>query len=79
MHRISFLGNKKYSDSFLREVIKTRESAWWRFLSSDDTYDPNRVEYDKELMREFYLDEGFAEFRVKSAVAELSPEKTGFT
>lgn len=78
VHRISFLGNKKYTDGFLKEVIKTRESAWWRFLSSDDTYDPGRVEYDKELLREFYLDQGFAEFRVKSAVAELSPEKTGF-
>lgn len=78
VHRIAFLGNKKYTDAFLKEVIKTRESAWWRFLSSDDTYDPGRVEYDKELLREFYLDQGFAEFRVKSAVAELSPEKTGF-
>lgn len=78
VHRIAFLGNKKYTDSFLKEVIKTRESAWWRFLSSDDTYDPGRIEYDKELLREFYLDQGFAEFRVKSAVAELSPEKTGF-
>jgi outer membrane protein insertion porin family len=78
VHNINFLGNKRFSDSNLRSAIKTQESAWYRLFSSDDIYDPHRLEYDKELLREFYLEHGFAEFRVKSAVAELSPNKDGF-
>lgn len=78
VHKISFIGNKHFGSRTLREIIKTRESAWWRILSSDDVYDPHRLEYDKELLREYYLAMGYPEFRVKSAVAELSPEKDGF-
>lgn len=78
VRRISFLGNKHFSSSTLKEIIKTRESAWWRIMSSDDIYDPHRLEYDKELLREYYLAMGYAEFRIKSAIAELAPEKDGF-
>src|SRR5690606_4210045 len=41
-------------------------------------YDPDRITYDRELLRRFYLSEGYAEFRVLSAVAELAPERDGF-
>jgi outer membrane protein insertion porin family len=56
----------------------TREERWYRFLSSADTYDPDRLTYDKELLRRFYLKHGFADFRVTSAVAELTPDRQGF-
>ncbi len=76
--RINFVGNKEYSDSNLREVLQTKEERWYRFLSSDDTYDPDRVNYDRELLRRHYLRHGFADFRVISTVAELSPDREEF-
>ncbi len=75
---IRFVGNKEFDDSRLRGVIRTRETAWWRFLSSDDTYDPDRLTLDRELLRRFYLSEGYADFRVDSAVAELTPDRKNF-
>lgn len=75
---ISFLGNKVFSDGTLRETISTGESAWWKFLSSADSYDPDRLTYDRELLRRFYLSEGYADFRVISAVADLSRDNSAF-
>lgn len=76
--RITFIGNEAYSDGSLRSRIRTSESAWYRFLSSDDRFDPDRLNLDRELLRKFYLSEGYADFRVVSAVAELSPDRDGF-
>jgi outer membrane protein insertion porin family len=75
---IRFVGNKAFSDSELREAIRTKQSRWWRFLSSDDTYDPDRLALDRELLRRFYLSEGYVDFRVQSAVAELTPDREQF-
>jgi outer membrane protein insertion porin family len=76
--RINFLGNKKYSDSDLRGVIVTKESRVYRFLSSNDNYDPDRMDYDQEQLRKFYRNHGFYDFRIVNAVAELAPDKNGF-
>lgn len=78
VQRISFVGNEHFSDGTLRGKIRTSESAWYRFLSSDDRYDPDRLNLDRELLRKFYLSEGYADFRVVSAVAELAPNREGF-
>jgi outer membrane protein insertion porin family len=75
---INFVGNHQYSDGKLRGIIQTKESRWYRFLTSDDSYDPDRLTYDRELLRRFYLTEGYADFRVVSAVAELTPDRDGF-
>lgn len=75
---IRFVGNKTYSDRRLREVVRTKESEWWRFLSKDDTYDPDRLTFDRELLRRFYLSDGFADFRVTSALAELTADRKDF-
>ncbi|MDD3029923.1 MAG: outer membrane protein assembly factor BamA [Alphaproteobacteria bacterium] len=75
---ISFVGNKAFSEGALREAISTSESAWWRFFSTSDYYDPDRLNYDKELLRQFYLNEGYVDFRVLSAVAELTPDRRDF-
>jgi outer membrane protein insertion porin family len=75
---INFIGNDRFSGRKLRGVIQTKESRWWRFLSTDDNYDPDRVTYDRELLRKFYLSQGYADFRVVSAVAELTPAQDGF-
>ena len=76
--RISFVGNEHFRDGSLRGKIRTVESAWYRFLSSDDRFDPDRLNLDRELLRKFYLSEGYADFRVTSAIAELSPDRDGF-
>jgi len=75
---IHFIGNRKFSDSSLREEIRTKESAWYRFFTTDDTYDPDRIGFDRELLRRFYLSEGYADFRTVSAVAELTPSRESF-
>jgi outer membrane protein insertion porin family len=75
---INFVGNKEFSDSTLRGVIDTKESRWYRFFSNADTYDPDRLTYDRELLRKYYLSQGYADFRVVSAVAEMTPDRDGF-
>jgi outer membrane protein insertion porin family len=76
--RISFVGNHAFSESRLRDIIGSREEAWYRFLSSSDTYDPERVNFDKELLRRFYLQKGYADVDIVSATAELAPDKSAF-
>ncbi|MEX1147332.1 MAG: outer membrane protein assembly factor BamA, partial [Sphingomonadales bacterium] len=76
--KINFVGNRVFGNGNLRGEIATRESRWWRFLTSDDTYDPDRLAYDREQLRQYYLSKGYADFRVISAVAELSPDKREF-
>ncbi|MES2033017.1 MAG: POTRA domain-containing protein, partial [Pseudomonadota bacterium] len=75
---INFLGNSEFSDGDLADVIVTEESHWYKFLSSNDNYDPDRIEYDKEQLRKFYRNKGYYDFRIVSAVAELAPDKNGF-
>ncbi|MEM1140621.1 MAG: POTRA domain-containing protein, partial [Pseudomonadota bacterium] len=76
--RISFVGNERYSDAKLRRTISTRQSRWYAFLRSSDIYDPDRVAFDQELLRQFYLSRGYADFKVVSAAAELSPDNSTF-
>lgn len=78
IRRVLFVGNRAFSDSTLRDVIASRESAWWRFLSTADQYDPERLGFDRELLRRFYLRNGYADVEIKSAVAELSADRTTF-
>ncbi len=76
--KINFMGNAIYNNDDLRAILKSRESRWWKFLTSDDTYDPDRTEYDKSLLRDFYRSQGYADFRITSAVTELAPNKEDF-
>lgn len=78
IERISFIGNRRYSDRTLKGEIFTRESAWYRFFSPADTYDPDQLAFDQESLRRFYLKNGYADFRVLSAIAELTPDKDAF-
>lgn len=78
VRRINFVGNRAYSDRTLRGEVVTTEARWWRFFSSNDNYDPDRLEFDREKLREFYADRGYADFRVSSAIAELVPDQSGF-
>lgn len=76
--RITFIGNQAFSDGKLRDTITTEQSGLLSFLSSADVYDPDRLDADRERLRRFYLSEGYADFRVVSAVAELDREQNVF-
>ncbi len=76
--RVNFQGNQQFSTNELRGVVVTKESAFWKFFSSNDNFDPDRVEYDREQLRKFYRNRGFYDFRIISSVAELEPAKNGF-
>ncbi|MCW5772942.1 MAG: outer membrane protein assembly factor BamA, partial [Rhodospirillaceae bacterium] len=78
IRRIRFVGNRYFSDFSLRDEIETKESAWWRFFGTSDVYDPDKLAADREKLRKYYLAHGFAEMRVVSAVAELTPDKNAF-
>lgn len=75
---VNFIGNESFSDRTLRDAIVTSESSWWNFFNRNDNYDPDRIEYDREQLRQFYNNRGYADFRVVSAVAELTPDQSDF-
>jgi len=76
--KINFVGNKNFTSGELRGALLTKESRWWRFFSSNNNYDPDRLEYERDLLRQFYAKNGYADFQVISAVAELTPDRKEF-
>jgi len=78
IRQVNFLGNKSFSDSELKDQIATQEARWWKFFASNDSFDPDRQAFDREQIRRFYLDNGYADFRVVSATAELTPDREDF-
>jgi outer membrane protein insertion porin family len=76
---INILGNTHYSDERLRKEMYTRQSGGvLGFLKSNDTYDPDRLAADQQKLRAFYLTQGYADFRVAQALAELTPDRRDF-
>ncbi len=75
---ITFIGNQAFSDRQLREVITTSESGWLSFLKPTDVYDKDRLNLDRALLRKFYIENGYADIRIISAVADLAPDGEGF-
>jgi outer membrane protein insertion porin family len=78
VRRINIIGNEQFSDGRIRGEMATQEARFYRFFSSSDTYDPDRLAYDQQKLRQFYLTQGYADFRVVSAVAELTPDRRDF-
>ena len=76
--RIAFVGNKAFSESRLKDVVGAREQAWYRFLTTSDTYDPDRMNFDRELLRRYYLRHGYADVEITGATAELAPDRSSF-
>lgn len=75
---IQFIGNRSFSDSQLRDVITTTQQGWFDFLKNQSFYDPDRLSLDRELLRQYYLKNGYADARVVSASADLDRDGTGF-
>jgi outer membrane protein insertion porin family len=78
VRQINIIGNTRFSDGDLIDEMATRPARWYRFFTSNDTYDPDRMAYDQQKLRQFYLTQGYADFRVVSAVAELTPDRQDF-
>jgi outer membrane protein insertion porin family len=76
--KIVFSGNKAFSDQRLKDVIKTGETNWLSFLKSNDIYDPDRIEVDRDLLRRHYLKYGFVDVRIVAATGEYDPNAKGF-
>ena len=76
---INVLGNAQFNDARLRKEMFTRQTGGLLgFLKSNDTYDPDRLAADQQKLRAFYLTQGYADFRVVSALAELTPDRKDF-
>jgi outer membrane protein insertion porin family len=78
VRQINILGNDKFSDGDLRGEMVTKQARLTSFFSSNTSYDPDRLAFDQQKLRQFYLTEGYADFRVVSAVAELTPDQKDF-
>ncbi len=78
IRQINFIGNKEFSDGDLRGGLYSRQARWYRLFTSNDTYDPDRLAADREKLRQHYFTEGYADFRVISAVSELTPDRKDF-
>jgi len=78
VRQINIIGNQVFSDSKLRAQMATKQARLSTFMSSNTSYDQDRMAYDQQKLRQFYLTEGYADFRVTSAVAELTPDKRDF-
>jgi len=75
---INFIGNRAFSDSQLRDIITTTQSGLFDFIKGTNIYDPDRLSLDRELLRQYYLKNGYADARVVSAGAELDRDGSGF-
>lgn len=79
VRQINIIGNQAFNDGRLRREMFTREAGGLLgFLRSNDSYDPDRLAADQQRLRAFYLTEGYADFRVVSALAELTPDRRDF-
>jgi outer membrane protein insertion porin family len=78
VERLSFVGNRAFSDRRLRQVLQTKQAGLFRQLISRDTFAADRVEFDKQLLRDFYLSRGFIDFQVLDAGAEITRERDAF-
>ena len=78
VRQINIIGNEEFSDADLRGEMATRQARITSILSGNTSYDPDRLLYDQQKLRQFYLTEGYADFRVISAVAELTPDRRDF-
>jgi outer membrane protein insertion porin family len=78
VQRINFVGNQVFPDRRLRRVVETNQANWLSAIFSGATFDADRLELDSELLRQFYLQRGYVDFRVLSATSEISRERSGF-
>lgn len=72
---IDFENNKKFRSSVLRNEILSREHAWWRFMTQFDVYDADRIQYDQQMLYQFYMRNGFLDFKITNVQGEFTPDR----
>jgi outer membrane protein insertion porin family len=75
---VNFVGNSAFNDEQLRDIISTTQQGWFDFLKGTSIYDPDRMNLDRELLRQYYLKNGYADARVTAAQADLDRDGSGF-
>ena len=78
VERVSFVGNRAYSDRRLRRVLETKQANVLRSFLRGDTFIPDRIEFDKQVIRDFYLSRGYVDFRVNGVNVEFTRERDAF-
>ena len=78
IHNIKFVGNEEYSDRALKGVIQSRETKWYVIFTPDDKYDSGRLKLDAQKLRQFYLQNGFANIEIVQSKGELKADRSGF-
>ena len=78
IERVSVVGNREFSDRRLRRVLETKQAGILRTFIRSDTLIEDRIEFDKQVLRDFYLSRGYVDFRVNSANVELTRERDAF-
>ncbi len=78
VERISFVGNRAFSDRRLRRVLESKQAGLFRLIIQRDTFVGDRIEFDKQVLRDFYLSRGFVDFQVLSVSSEFSRERNAF-
>jgi outer membrane protein insertion porin family len=78
VERISFVGNRNFADRRLRRVLESKQAGLFRQIIQRDTFVGDRVEFDKQVLRDFYLSRGYADFQVLSVTSEFSRERNAF-
>ncbi|MBR1380144.1 MAG: outer membrane protein assembly factor BamA [Alphaproteobacteria bacterium] len=72
---IKFSGNRRFRSRTLRGEILSREHAWWRIMTQFDVFDEDRIQYDAQMLRQFYMRNGYADFQVKNTAGEFTPDR----
>lgn len=75
IRRIDFENNKKFRSGVLRKEMLSREHAWWRFMTQFDVYDEDRIQYDQQLLHQFYMRNGFLDFRITDVKGEFTEDR----
>ncbi|MCB1355872.1 MAG: outer membrane protein assembly factor BamA [Maritimibacter sp.] len=78
IERITFTGNRAFSDARLRRVVTSKQAGLLRFLVKVDTYDPGRVEFDKQVLKDFYASRGYPDFDAVAVTSELTNQEDGY-
>ena len=78
VERLTFVGNRSYSDRRLRRVLETKQAGLLRFIIGRDTYAEDRVEFDKRVLTDFYTSRGYVDFQVLNVAAEFSRERNAY-
>lgn len=78
VERLSFVGNRQFSDGRLRRVLETKQAGSLRALIRQDNFVEDRIEFDKALLRDFYQARGYIDFQTLSVASEFSRERNAF-